>query len=195
MNHSLLSASLFALGLCLAPLAQACAPGETELCMGGCICVSDPNGVLAPAQEQAGAMAAEALQRWLLDSRARVVRNGTQPMPAQIYQQLLGFYPIELLRNVRYAVGDTDQLSAGYSMLQNPDVKAVTLVDVIVFRSAELAESDAALWGHELFHVQQYRDWGTAEFARRYSRDYESVEAPAYRRQAEISRALRPTTP
>ena len=76
-------------------------------------------------------------------------------------------------------------------MMQNPDIKAVTLVDIIVFRSAQMAEQDVALWAHELLHVQQYREWGSAGFAARYSRDFNAVEAPAYRRQAEVSRLLR----
>ena len=57
-------------------LALACAEGETEVCLGGCICVPDPNGVLAPYQEQAGAVAASALEGWLLRSRDSAAQRG-----------------------------------------------------------------------------------------------------------------------
>lgn len=171
--------------------AMACAPGETQVCLGGCICVPDPNGVLGPMQERAGTISANALEGWILRSRESAVRQGTLPIPADIRRQLLPFYAAELLDSVRYKVGDLDELSAARNVMQNPDIKAVTLVDIIVFRNAEMAAHDVALWAHELLHVQQYREWGTAGFAARYSRDFNAVEAPAYRRQAEISRILR----
>ncbi|MOA59197.1 hypothetical protein D3C78_1837590 [compost metagenome] len=48
-------------------------------------------------------------------------------------------------------------------------------------------------------HVQQYQQWGVAEFARRYSRDYDSVEAPGYAMQKRVTDALKagaaPATP
>lgn len=171
--------------------AMACAPGETQVCLGGCICVPDPNGVLGPMQERAGTISANALEGWILRSRESAVRQGSLPIPADIRRQLLPFYAAELLDSVRYKVGDLDELSAARNVMQNPDIKAVTLVDIIVFRNAEMAAHDVALWAHELLHVQQYREWGTAGFAARYSRDFNAVEAPAYRRQAEISRILR----
>ncbi|TWE02450.1 uncharacterized protein DUF4157 [Pseudomonas sp. AG1028] len=173
------------------PAALACAPGETQVCLGGCICVPDPNGVLGPMQERAGTITANALEGWILRSRESAVRQGTLPIPPLIREQLLPFYSAELLDAVRYKVGDLDELSAARNVMQNPDIRAVTLVDIIVFRNAEMAEHDAALWAHELLHVQQYREWGSAGFAARYSRDYNAVEAPAYRRQAEIARILR----
>ncbi|SDI97039.1 protein of unknown function [Pseudomonas flavescens] len=171
--------------------ALACAPGETQVCLGGCICIPDPNGVLGPMQEQAGQITGAALEGWILRSRASAAREGTLPIPADIRRQLLPFYAAELLDGVRYKVGDSDELSAARNVMQNPDIKAVTLVDIIVFRSAAMAEQDVALWAHELLHVQQYREWGSAGFAARYSRDFNAVEAPAYRRQAEIARFLR----
>ncbi|TBU72244.1 hypothetical protein DNK06_06525 [Pseudomonas daroniae] len=171
--------------------ALACAPGETQVCLGGCICVPDPNGVLGPMQERAGTITATALEGWILRSRESAAREGTLPIPAEIRRQLLPFYSAELLDAVRYKVGDNDELSAARNVMQNPDIKAVTLVDIIVFRSARMAEQDVALWAHELLHVQQYREWGSAGFAARYSRDFNAVEAPAYRRQAEVSRLLR----
>ncbi|WP_350448076.1 DUF4157 domain-containing protein [Pseudomonas solani] len=192
MPRALPVSLLLALFVTAAPhLAFACAEGETEVCLGGCICVPDPNGVLAPYQERAGAVAASALEGWLLRSRESAARQGTLPIPAEIRQRLLPWYPAELLDAVRYKVGDSDEMNAARTMLQNPDIKAVTLVDIIVFRTEDAALHDVALWAHELFHVQQYRNWGSAGFAQRYSRDFNAVEAPAYSRQLEVSRALR----
>ncbi|WP_437883034.1 eCIS core domain-containing protein [Pseudomonas sp. LRF_L74] len=191
MPRSILRNVVLIIGLCSALPALACGPGRTEVCLGGCVCINDPNGVLGPLQEQAGGMAASALEGWILRSRAAAAREGTLPIPMEIRRRLLPFYPAQLLDGVRYKVGDNDDMSAARTMLQNPDVKAVTLVDIIVFRSREMAEHDVVLWAHELWHVQQYREWGSAEFARRYSRDFNAVEAPAYRRQIDVANVLR----
>ncbi|MNC80231.1 hypothetical protein D3C75_1329590 [compost metagenome] len=64
-------------------------------------------------------------------------------------------------------------------------------MDIIVFRSPDDALNNVALWAHELKHVQQYLQWGVREFATRYTRDYTTVEAPAYEIQAQVARALR----
>ncbi|MDT4875752.1 hypothetical protein FQZ97_1111450 [compost metagenome] len=76
-------------------------------------------------------------------------------------------------------------------MLNDPDVKAVTLVDVILFRDREGALHDVALWAHELKHVQQFREWGVEGFAARYAEDPDSVEAPAYEVQTKVSKERR----
>jgi hypothetical protein len=70
-------------------------------------------------------------------------------------------------------------------------VNAVTLIDTIIFRHASDAEDNVALWAHELKHVQQYQQLGVNEFARRYTRNYEELEGPAYKIEAEVGKALR----
>ncbi|MGV8861715.1 MAG: eCIS core domain-containing protein, partial [Pseudomonas sp.] len=80
------------------------------------------------------------------------------------------------------------------AMLQNPDVGAVTLIDIILFRDAQTAEQSIALWAHELKHVQQYQEWGVDGFAQRYTQDFNAVEAPAYAIQAEVKRFVREGT-
>ncbi|MGQ7957280.1 eCIS core domain-containing protein [Pseudomonas sp. SP16.1] len=175
------------LGLPAAALAQ-CPSGQVQVCLGGsCLCMPDPVRV----REDALDLAASRLEAWLLQSRQVALGAGTEPMPLMIRAQLAPYYDAELLDEVRFRAGMTDQLDAASAMLQNPDVQAVTLVDVVVFRHREDAERDVALWAHELWHVQQYRDWGTAGFARRYTRDFQAVEAPAYEMQARVRRALR----
>ncbi len=66
----------------------------------------------------------------------------------------------------------------------------MTLIDVIVFRHASDAQDNVALWAHELKHVEQYLDWGVAEFARRYTLDHRAVEQPAYALEIEVEKAL-----
>ncbi|MNF34651.1 hypothetical protein D3C84_154970 [compost metagenome] len=98
-----------------------------------------------------------------------------------------------MLDTARYKVGDAGEMNAAHTLMQNPDVNAVTLVDVIVFRNQDDAQNNVALWAHELHHVKQYLEWGVEDFARRYTRDYNSVEAPAYKVQGEVARAMKPT--
>jgi hypothetical protein len=140
-------------------------------------------------------VAGPALALWLSQSRAEAAISGTQPIPDAIREQLLRWYPPSVLDAALYKVGDNGELSAASAMMQNPDIGAVTLVDIIVFRTAEAAETNVALWAHELKHVQQYQEWGVNEFAQRYTQDFNAVEAPAYQVQIEVGRVLRGLEP
>lgn len=175
------------LGLSLAAQAASCPAGQFPVCMGMCVCVPDPRQV----QEDMSHTAAPALADWLLRSRDTAQAEGVLPMPPAIRQHLLAYYPAQLLDAARYKVGSNDQRGAATAMLQNPDIRAVTLVDIIVFRTQQAAQSDVALWAHELKHVEQYQQWGVQEFARRYTRDFDAVEAPAYEVQIKVSQTLR----
>lgn len=179
---------LLLLSLPVAAHAGACPTGQIQVCLGAsCLCVPDPVRV----REDGLNMAATRLEAWLLQSRQAALRAGSEPIPLMIRAQLAPFYDEALLDSVRFRVGITDEMDAATVMLQNPDVQAVTLVDVVVFRDAGAAAEDAALWAHELWHVQQYREWGSDGFAQRYTRDFQSVEGPAYAMQARVRRALR----
>ncbi|MFI8746997.1 DUF4157 domain-containing protein [Pseudomonas sp. NPDC077186] len=181
------AALLLVLGAPVAAQAQ-CPSGQVQVCLGGsCLCVPDP----VRLREDGLNLAATRLESWLLQSRQAALRAGTEPLPLMIRAQLAPFYDAALLDEVRFRVDITEEMDAATLMLQNPDVQAVTLVDVVVFRSGEAAEHDVALWAHELWHVQQYRDWGSDGFAQRYTRDFQSVEGPAYEMQARVRRALR----
>ena len=176
--------------LLAAPLAaQAqCPAGQVQVCLGSsCLCVPDP----VRMREDGLNLAAARLEAWLLQSRQAALRAGTEPIPLMIRAQLAPFYDGALLDEVRYRVGITDEMDAATVMLQNPDVQAVTLVDVVVFRSSDAAAEDAVLWAHELWHVQQYREWGTDGFAQRYTRNFQSVEGPAYEMGERVRKALR----
>lgn len=158
-----------------------------EICFNSCICVPEFEQV----RREVLGTAAVTLERWILQSRDTALTSGTQPIPPGIRAQLLPYYDNVLLDTVRFRVGALDELDVASTMLQNPDIQAVTLVDVVVFRNQEDAELDVALWAHELWHVKQYREWGSTGFAQRYTHDFNAVEAPAYDMQIQVARALR----
>jgi hypothetical protein len=165
-----------------------CPAGEKQVCLDGCICLPDlvPDGIYQ--------LAAPALALWLTQARAEAANAGIQPIPPLIREQLLRWYDPGVLDTARYKVSDNDQFSAATAILQNPDVGAVTLIDIILFRDAQTAEQDIVLWAHELKHVQQYQEWGVEGFAQRYIQDSNAVEAPAYAIQAEVRRSVRKGT-
>ncbi|MDE1195044.1 MAG: DUF4157 domain-containing protein [Pseudomonas sp.] len=173
-----------------------CPAGEKLICLNGCICLPDVGQILGSGMPtEITQVAGPALALWLSQSRAEAAISGTQPIPDAIREQLLRWYPPSVLDAALYKVGDNGELSAASAMMQNPDIGAVTLVDIIVFRTAEAAETNVALWAHELKHVQQYQEWGVNGFAQRYTQDFNAVEAPAYQVQTEVGRVLRGLEP
>ncbi|SDH28070.1 protein of unknown function [Pseudomonas benzenivorans] len=171
--------------------ASACPAGQREVCVVACFCAPAGAEGIGSLYDNMSHMAAAGLQEWIVQSRNAAATGDVRPIPLNIRAQLEPYYDLQVLDTVRYRVGDAAELNAAHAMLQNPDVRAVTLVDIIVFRHAEDALDDAALWAHELKHVQQYLQWGVGEFAARYTRDHQAVEAPAYAIQAQVARALR----
>ncbi|WP_256577544.1 DUF4157 domain-containing protein [Pseudomonas sp. R37(2017)] len=184
-----LAIPLFSIGTSSAVLA--CPEGQYQVCMVACFCApgsKEENGEIFESMNQ---MAAFGLQNWIVQSRNTAATGDIRTIPLNIRAQLEPYYDIQVLDSARYKVGDDAELNAAHAMLQNPDVSAVTLMDIIVFRSPDDALNNVALWAHELKHVQQYLQWGVREFATRYTRDYTTVEAPAYEIQTQVSRALR----
>lgn len=179
------------LGLVLSVTAHAentCPPGQYQVCLMGCFCAPvDPGQVLGDVEHMASASLVFALQQ----ARDEANTAGTQPIPLHVRAQLEPWYDFAVLDAARYRVGDPQQLSAANALLHNPDVNALTLIDTIIFRRAPDAEDNVALWAHELKHVQQYQELGVEEFARRYTRDFNALEGPAYAIEAEVAKALR----
>ena len=114
------------------------------------------------------------------------LQNGAQPMPDAIKAKLKGVFPDEVLNKVTFTVGGQDSMIA--QAFSYGDVLAITFIDTVVFRQADAAQTDDALWAHELTHVMQYDRWGVDEFARRYARDYKAVEDEAYGFQHQYER-------
>jgi hypothetical protein len=185
--------TLFALCLTLEVPAQtnACPTGEKQVCLDSCICLPDVGQLLGLPSNDIYQIAAPALALWLTQARAEAAIADTHPIPPNIRDQLLRWYDPSVLDAARYKVSDNGQFSAATAMLQNPDVGAVTLIDIILFRDAQTAEQNFALWAHELKHVQQFQEWGVGGFAQRYTQDFNAVEAPAYAVQGEVRRWVR----
>jgi len=183
---------LFGLLLSTTALAeQACPPGQYQVCLMGCFCAPIDPGQAGQVLKDVEVMASSSLAFALRQARDEATASGSQPIPLHIRAQLEPWYDFAVLDAARYRVGDEQQISAANAMLQNPDVNAVTLIDTIIFRHASDAEDNVALWAHELKHVQQYQELGVEEFARRYTRNYDELEGPAYTIEAEVGKALR----
>lgn len=128
-------------------------------------------------QAQAGA---PAFEQWLIASRNTAASGGVSAIPLQIRRQLTGFVDEDILNRVRFKVGDSGVFNLAQLSIRYGEAAAVTLIDVVVFKSAQDAFSNPRLWAHELKHVQQFRDWGVRDFAIRYLRSWNGVENEAH---------------
>ncbi|MEG0247029.1 MAG: DUF4157 domain-containing protein [Pseudomonas sp.] len=183
---------LFGLLLSLPVVAeQACPPGQYQVCLMGCFCAPVDPGQAGQILKDVETMASTSLAYALRQARDEASTSGSEPIPLHIRAQLEPWYDFAVLDAARFRVGNEQQMSAANAMLQNPDVNAVTLIDTIIFRHASDAEDNVALWAHELKHVQQYQALGVEEFARRYTRDFNDLEGPAYKIEADVAKALR----
>lgn len=173
--------------------AQACPANQYSVCLGeSCVCIPQLDGDLEVMAAQAiktlEAARAPALATWLQTSRNDSFLE-SMPIPPLMRDALTGYVADDVLTRARFLVADTtsDTLNLGDMTIRfgqavnGFDIEAITLIDVIVFRNAEAAQNDAALWAHELAHVKQYLDWGVDEFANRYVTDPVAVEDEAYR--------------
>jgi hypothetical protein len=114
-------------------------------------------------------------------------RETSQPIPDDVRDALVPFYPEEILKNVRYAIGDTSPDGLAGFAIRNGNAAAVTLIDTVVFKD-ESHVRNIALWSHELRHVEQYSEWGVLGFASRYAFGWQEVEADAEAKAVEFVR-------
>lgn len=127
---------------------------------------------------------------WLLRSRAQAVQAGVRPIPPAMRRKLRRYFPAALLRSVRYRVGARPAATMQGLVLDSGRKDAITLINVIVFRTARKARNDE-LWAHELEHACQFRRWGVAGFVRRYMRNDWAVEWQAYETEFRYERYLK----
>lgn len=178
--------------LFLLPIAAlACPPHQYQQCvLGACICVPEVGGTVGQVAEKTktevnGETEGPVLAAWLQASRNSAY-GSANPIPPNIRQMLTGYIEDDVMNRARYKVGDNGILNLAGLTLQygdkfvGTDATAVTVIDVVVFRDAGDAANNASLWAHELTHVQQFRDWGVLNFAKRYVKDANGVEAQAY---------------
>jgi hypothetical protein len=92
-----------------------------------------------------------------------------RPMPSELATDLKPFFATTpwIFERVRWVMLDEVGGLTDLVML-NPDVNAITLKDIIVFRDKAQAEADRVLWAHELVHVLQYETLGVDGFAKEY---------------------------
>lgn len=186
------ASTLLGLLLALPACAQdSCPTGQYQVCLVVCFCAPLDPGPGGQVLQDVERMATGSLVFALRQAHEEATASGTQPIPLHIRAQLEPWYDFAVLDAARYRVGDEQQISAANALLQNPDVNALTLIDTIIFRRTADAQDNVALWAHELKHVQQYQELGVEEFARRYSRDYQALEGPAYEVEAQVAKALR----
>lgn len=165
-----------------ATAAGQCPAGQQRVCIGTCFCAPVDSALFNQANHLLGA----GLRTWVVQSRERALSGEVKPIPEAIRRQLQRYFEPSLLDMVRYRVGDGIENNLTHVLLQNQDVSAVTLVDLIVFQNAGDAQNNVALWAHELTHVQQYQTLGIDEFTALYVRDYVALESPAYQMQSRV---------
>lgn len=176
-------------------IAVACPEGQYKVCFGPCVCVANSGeliqGATFPFQAEVTQLAASALQAWLIQSRNDAIRSNTRPIPLNVRNILLRWYTAKLLDSVRYKVGDNATLNTTNTLMQNGNVEAVTLIDLIVFQNQTDALNNAPLWAHEMQHIKQFAEWGVRDFSMRYILDFNEVESPAYAIQSMVALARR----
>lgn len=138
-------------------------------------------------QERALAASAVMLAEAIRHSRQEALEAGTQPIPPALRAALRPLFSDALMDQVRYRVGGGSEVSLQLNVIAYGDQAAITLEDVVVFAREADARDNLALWAHELWHVQQFRQWGLDGFAQRYVRDHFTVEAEAGRAAAELA--------
>lgn len=165
-----------------------CPSDQQPICLGSCVCLPASPQHAEALHARVQWLAAAGLETWIRQSRDQLALQESLPVPLHVRSQLEAHFDLVVLETARYRVGDTTALTTANTLLRNPDVVAVTLIDIIVFRNEADAQDNLALWAHELKHVEQYLEWGVGEFARRYTRDYRSVEQPGYAMELQIER-------
>lgn len=115
----------------------------------------------------------------------RHARPSAHPMPEHIHRRFRDAYDPSFLNAVRWTTLDHAGITLDGLVFHGSErVVAVTLGDVIVFRSDADAEN-LHLWAHELVHVEQIRRLGIQSFARAYAEDGGgALEAEATARSA-----------
>lgn len=182
----------FALGALLLPAPMALVPAPAQAFARDTVSSWDDAGwrLLGDLQSAGEQVATLALARWIATSREDALASGVRPIPEDVRVKLQGHVPEAVLEKARYRVGTGHEFSLHTNAFQRGNAAAITLDDVVLFRSEADASGNVALWAHELYHVQQYDRWGVQGFAQRYTRDYRTVEAEAEDEAARISAAI-----
>jgi hypothetical protein len=121
--------------------------------------------------------------------RAEARRAGVRPLPRELKAALARHYPRDVLHRARWMVADPQsRLGQMLGYWQAPH-GAVTLGEVIVFKS-QRATGNERLLAHELVHVAQYRKLGIDRFARRYAANPAAIEEEARVKAEQVIRSV-----
>ena len=142
---------------------------------------------------------APALATSIRFSRGQALNVGVQPIPPHIRTHLAPYMPANILDKVRWTTAN-GRISIDTLLAQVFNQSgAVTLDDVVVFSSSELATgtslANVELWAHELTHVIQYQNMGVETFAFNYTVNWRGIEAQAENNASVIMRSIRQKTP
>jgi len=119
--------------------------------------------------------------------RAEAVRSGVKPVPRELKRAFKKHYPNKVLDGARWTVADPDSRLGRVLARWPVQEGAVTLGDVVVFKTKRAAKN-RQLFAHELVHVDQYRTLGINSFARRYSADPDPIEREARAKARKVVR-------
>ena len=121
--------------------------------------------------------------------RLEAIRAGAKPVPDGMKRRFKGHYSEALLDEARWTVAEPDS-RLGRVLARWPVKEgAVTLGDVIVFKTRSAARN-RRLFAHELVHVDQYRKLGINTFARRYAENPDPIEEEARTKARRVVRML-----
>jgi len=167
--------ALLAIGILSAPATLGAAEPEAAIAHAGEALKQDLDdlmrlfGVLSSGLETADGMLIAGLAKTITDER-----DGARPksrlIPPAIRATLAPYFRTTpfVLDRARWVVADEVGPGLTALLLLNPDIAALTLDDVIVFRDPKAAQKNHALWTHELVHVLQYSALGVAGFIQEY---------------------------
>jgi Tfp pilus assembly protein FimT len=120
--------------------------------------------------------------------RAEAVRSGVKPVPRELKRAFKKHYPDKVLDGARWTVADPDSRLGRVLARWPVQQGAVTLGDVVVFKTKRAAKN-RQLFAHELVHVDQYRKLGINMFARRYAADPDPIEEEARTKARRVVRS------
>jgi hypothetical protein len=147
-------------------------------------------GALNGTRRAARLASAVSLEKAILYSRASARRTRTEPIPAEIREQLEDYFPEHILDEIRWAFpNEYFDLGTVVAAWYGSEGGAVTLRDTIVFSTAHGA-GNRYLWAHELTHAVQYDELGTADFAKVYVTNPKLLEQQAWANADAIVRDL-----